>query len=320
MEVSTYNDVRTIRELRINDIRHDHFKLNLFHDELMTEVIHIAIRQTAGKFGPSPSPFTFFVMGSAGRFEQSVWSDQDHGIIFTESGSHVQDYFLRLGEEITKGLFLAGYPYCDGGVMAQNPLWCKSLVNWQEQLISWINESTWESIRHLLIFIDARPLFGEKHYVKNLKQVVYEKINLQHNLQRIWENTIHVKKGINALSQFLVEEYGSYTGMLNFKERVLLPYINAARILAFKDLLDDSSTLSRLKLLKDDHFAQDFSKLLEIRLLYGDHSTYDSGHFLAVNSIPKKEQKHLKEMIKRISVLQKQVLYRVEKGDFHGEE
>ena len=131
MKASTYSDVRNIRETGIHSMRTDPYKLNEFHDELMSEIIQIAIRHTTAQFGAPPSPFTFFVMGSAGRFEQSIWSDQDHGIIFAETAKPVQDYFLRLGEEITAGLFLAGYPYCDGGVMAKNPLWCKSFSDWQ---------------------------------------------------------------------------------------------------------------------------------------------------------------------------------------------
>ncbi|MGG5252332.1 DUF294 nucleotidyltransferase-like domain-containing protein [Neobacillus sp. SM06] len=320
MKASTYSDVRTIRNTGIKSVRTDPYKLNQFHDELMTEVIQLATQRTIDQYGAPPSPFTFFVMGSAGRFEQSIWSDQDHGIIFAESSQTAQNYFLRLGEEIAMGLFLAGYPYCDGGVMAKNPLWCKSFSNWKKQLIDWINESTWDSIRHLLIFTDARPLFGHMQNVADLKQFVFQAIHQQHRLHRIWENTIYLKKGLNALGQFLVEEHGSHAGMLNLKERVLIPYINAGRLLSLINKSEESSTLSRLKGLGEDGFISDFSRLLEIRLLYGDHSSYNSGHYLPVESLPKIDQNRLKEIIKHGANLQKKVRKLLEKGDRYGNE
>lgn len=307
MKASIYTDTRKIRDLKINDVRYDPIKLNHFHGLLMKKTIDVALQQIIQVYGSPPSPFTFFVMGSAGRFEQSIWSDQDNGIIFSDSSPTAQDYFLKLGEEISKGLFQIGYPYCDGRVMADHPLWCKSFPEWQLQLTEWISNSTWESIRHLLVFIDARALYGDVQPVIKLKQLVYQTINTQHQFQRIWDNTLHVKKGLNAFGQFLVEEHGEHAGLLNLKEKVLLPYINAARLLAFTKMLDTSSTISRLNILKNTHYADNFQKLLELRLFYGDHTTYESGHYLAVNRLSKEDQNQLKEIIKHSTKLYKVV-------------
>lgn len=320
MKAGTYLEVRKNRDAHLNSVRFDSSKLNQFHDTLMMNVVDIAINQSEATFGPAPSPFTFFVMGSAGRLEQSVWSDQDHGIIFTEDSSKAKDYFLQLGKEITKGLFLAGYPYCEGGVMAENPLWCKSTVDWQQQVNRWISESTWESIRNLLIFIDARPLYGESQSIFDIKQQIFQTIHLKHKLERMWENTMHVKKGLNAFGQFLTESYGHYAGKLNLKGKVLQPYINAARLLAFSEKKNESSTLSRLEWLQDSQFREDFQALLELRLRYSPTNDYESGHYLAVNLLSKKEQVFLKEAIKRSSTLRKRVRKILEKEDSNGNE
>lgn len=71
----------------MNIISTDHEKLNLFHDELIKKTVQLAMEKVQGDWGDPPAPFAFFLMGSAGRFEQSVWSDQDHGIIFAGSPS-----------------------------------------------------------------------------------------------------------------------------------------------------------------------------------------------------------------------------------------
>ena len=115
-------------------------------------------------------------MGSAGRFEQSVWSDQDHGIIYQRARHRNKRLFFALGKEISKGLYLAGYEYCDGDVMASNPFWCKSLSEWQEQLSTGPLDSNWESIRNLLIFIDGRSLYGDSKLSRKLKELKYIKL------------------------------------------------------------------------------------------------------------------------------------------------
>ena len=158
------------------------------------------------------------------------------------------------------------------------------------------------------------------HQVGDLKQFVYQAVHQQHRLHRLWENTIYLKKGLNALGRFIVEEHGRQAGMLNLKERVLIPYSNAGRLLSLIKKSGESSTLSRLKLLQKDDFSSDFSKLLEIRLLYGDHSSYDSGHYLSVELLPKLDQKRLKEIIKHGASLQKKVRALLEKEDTYGNE
>jgi CBS domain-containing protein len=306
----------------------DHFLLNQHHDHTIVQVVKLAITRIEEQSGPPPCSFSFFVMGSAGRFEQSIWSDQDHGIIYQDQTEETKAYFLTLGEEISNGLYHAGYPYCDGAVMANNPLWCKSVIDWQQQLADWMLEASWESIRHLLIFIDSRSLFGEKRFVEHLKSYVFQYVSKEHLLKKILDNTLYLKKGVGVFGQFLPETHGQHSGSINIKETAFLPYVNAIRILAIKANIIESPTLSRLELIPEKYlpaskkklWKQQFLLLLNYRLSLGDHKTYETGHYLKIGSFPNQQKKELKEILKNAVALSQHVKILVKKENENGNE
>ena len=135
----------------------------------MKEVIQLAIIRL--NKGNPPCEFCWFITGSGGRFEQGIISDQDHGMIFEIYSQENEHYFLELGKEISYGLAHVGYPYCKGNIMSSNPLWCKSLDHWKEQIYMWMEEGSLESIRNLQIFYDARCLTGRNDYLLDLKYI-----------------------------------------------------------------------------------------------------------------------------------------------------
>lgn len=323
MNDTSYLEIRNFRNRKITEVSQDHFKLNRLHDEIMNCVIDLSINKTVVKNGPPPCPFSFFLMGSGGRLEQSIWSDQDHGIIYQETNLESQLYFLELGKEISEGLYQAGYDYCDGGVMSSNPMWCKSLFEWEQQLMRWILDSSWESIRHLLIFIDGRSLYGEPGYVDKLKTIVYQTVHKEHLISKVLGNTMFVKRGINILGNLLVETHGPFAGSLNLKEIGLFPYVNAVRLLAIHENMLETSTLSRLDRLNDkflhpsekELYKRHLVTLLNYRLLYGNHNDYESGHFLPIQTLTKKQKKELKDIIRNGTAFFRFVRKLLEKDD-----
>ncbi|MGG1676179.1 DUF294 nucleotidyltransferase-like domain-containing protein [Neobacillus sp. NRS-1170] len=320
---SSYLEIRNYRDSRIGEVSRDHFRLNDFHDEIMRQVIELAVCRTKEKYGPLPCSFSFFVMGSAGRFEQSIWSDQDNGIIYQEVSPESQAYFLKLGMEITAGLYLAGYDYCDGGVMANNPIWCKSMFEWQQQLTNWLLDSSWESIRYLLIFIDGRSIYGENKYIEKLKTIVYQTVHKEQLISKVLGNTLYIKKGVNVLGNLLVETHGPYAGSLNLKEVGLFPYVNAVRLLAIKANVTGTSTLSRLGQMQEaglssiekDLYKKRFLQLLNYRLLYGNHTDYKSGHYIPIQILSKEQNKELKTIIRNGAAFFRLVRRLIEKDD-----
>ena len=100
-------------------------------DAITQRLIEFAIEE----MGEPPARFAFMALGSEGRREQTMVTDQDNAIIFedvpNEKYSEVNRYFLYLGEKINLWLDRIGYQYCNGEVMAGNPQWCQPLSRWK---------------------------------------------------------------------------------------------------------------------------------------------------------------------------------------------
>ena len=207
--MKSYEEIREWKSKNIQDIP-DPISLNDFHDQVMGKVMTAAKE----KMGQPPCSFVWFITGSGGRLEQGFVSDQDHGIIYATGDEETRRYFHLLGEEVSMGLNIVGYPYCTGKVMSSNPLWCRSQMEWEEQLLYWMRDGSFEAIRYLQIFMDARALCGAAGFIHQLKSVVF---NYQHNtsalLQRFVDNIMHVKNVIGPLGQLLGEQDGEHQGL-----------------------------------------------------------------------------------------------------------
>jgi CBS domain-containing protein len=302
--VNRYLEMREWREKHIHNACDNPTVLNQFHDRLMKETVQKAIEKIESELGPAPAHFAFFIMGSAGRSEQAIWSDQDHGIIFA-GGEESKPYFLKLGIEISNGLSVVGYERCDGKVMASNPKWCNSMNAWEQQIGGWLKEASWESLRYFSTFFDSRVLLGDDCFLSKLKELAFQHLREEPYLYiRLLENISHIKKGIGILGQLLPNSSGKETGYINMKEVILFSYVNSLRLLSLKEEILAPSTLTRFQQLSNDYkdikkYQLDFEKLLKFRLYYKKYSkSYADVHFLKITSLSKSEKQELKQIMK----------------------
>jgi CBS domain-containing protein len=299
-------------------------ELNTFHDSIFKKVYHEAYQIISSNHGEPPCHFSWFVVGSAGRSEQGFISDQDHGIIYEKNNQEAAQYFLLLGEELSKGLNAVGYPFCDGKVMSSNPLWCKSFHEWKEQLNQWTFEESLDSIRYLQIFYDARVLIGNTDYIAQLKQIV-----LNHHyqnpmiLKRFLDNIRYIKKSVGVFGQLYVQQNGRYEGSIDLKHSAFLPYVNAIRLLAIKEGIFESSTLGRLTRLREQkqydkeliNYQGNFQLLLHYRLFsFHKKNSYEDTHFLNIRNMKSSEKRTIKQLLKDGEKLHHFVQKHIEKG------
>jgi CBS domain-containing protein len=108
------------------------------------------------------------VMGSEGRGEQIVKTDQDNALLLRDG------YELRQLPEIAArfndALAQFGYPPCPGGIMLTNPLWRGSVARFRETLRDWIYSPDPQGPMHLAIFFDAAPVAGDATLLQALRQ------------------------------------------------------------------------------------------------------------------------------------------------------
>jgi CBS domain-containing protein len=323
-EFDSYDSIKKWKDEHIHQFALDTKGLNDFHDEMMRSASKLALFHLEKEFGLPPCKYSWFVMGSGGRIEQGIISDQDHGLIYEDHTEKASHYFKKLGEELSKGLYQLGYPYCEGKIMSSNSMWCKSIVDWKSQLFNWMEDKSWESIRYLQIFYDSRNIVGESEFVNELKQGIFQYQKNNHKLlQRFMDNIQHIKHSVGPLGQLYVEPSGKYEGCIDLKKAAFLPYVNAIRLLAIKEGIEETSTLERFDCLCENeayreellYYKRNFEKLLKYRyFLFENADSYDDVHYLNIKNLSKVEKREIKNILRDGKKLHQYVQRMMDKG------
>ncbi|MFG6119632.1 DUF294 nucleotidyltransferase-like domain-containing protein [Thalassobacillus sp. B23F22_16] len=245
--------------------------LTELYDRLTKRAVAIAVDtlKVQGSGNP-PSAFVWYQMGSSGRGEQFVLTDQDHFLVYEEveenKKEEVEDYFSRLGKEITNNLEKAGYERCKGNMMASEPMWRGSLGRWRETLRRWSIRSTNDTLLLAQNFFSFRKLYGSEELHADFLETVQEEVRrssifLYRLAQVEKENQIpSLEQPIRALLRIDRKQ-------LDLKREVLFPFHHALQILSLSNQILEGTTLEKLGALveKDvitDWFATDLKHAL----------------------------------------------------------
>ncbi|WP_334073336.1 MULTISPECIES: DUF294 nucleotidyltransferase-like domain-containing protein [Paenibacillus] len=228
------------------------------HDAVMSRAAEICERQLVEEgFGSPPASYGFIAFGSAGRGEQTLWSDQDNGLVIGQSGDPAaKDYFDIFGPRLSHILEQSGYPPCPGNVMISNPLWRRTVKDWGRQLEQWRSELGWEQVRYLMIAADMRHIAGDRSLSDELRRVVGDVFDRKSPPEQdlgaaVLRNTVRHKAALNVLGQVITEQNGEHAGDFDVKYGLYLPIVNAIRYLAVEYGVGGSSTLERLNHLNE---------------------------------------------------------------------
>lgn len=221
-------------------------------DTIAIKVIETVIRQ----MGPPPAKFAFMVLGSEGRKEQTLKTDQDNAIIYEDKANEhreeVREYFLAFATQVSGHLNTIGFSYCTGGYMAQNPKWTHSLSHWKNNYLGWMNETLPETVMQIATFFDCRYIYGDENIIKELEVFLSE--HLQNPMDRLFhfmaKNALQYEPPLTAFFKNI------RTFKVNKKEvfdikKAMTPIVDLVRVYALKNLIFESNTGERIKALKE---------------------------------------------------------------------
>ena len=286
-------------------------------DAILNKLIGFAIE----KSGRPPAGFVFMILGSEGRKEQTLKTDQDNAIIFEdvskESEERVKSYFLKLGETICTWLDQAGYNFCKGDVMAKNPKWCQPLSTWKEYFSAWIHAAGPEDLLQSSIFFDFRGAYGDMDLITELRKYLFGSlVGWPGFFRHLTENALHFKPPIGFFRNFLVESKGEHQNSFDIKS-AMTPIVDFARIYALKNKLEETNTQERLYQLylktvlswQDyNELEQAYSFLMQLRFIRQITSVIDENkkpdNYVNPKKLSSIEQIMLKEIFKRIEKMQ----------------
>jgi CBS domain-containing protein len=191
----------------------------------------------------------WLALGSEGRMEQTIATDQDNALVFADHLNQEQIQVLRqFAANVNQGLDDCGYPLCKGGIMASNPLWCMSGRQWLEKIASWIEHGTPEDLLRANTFFDLRALAGNEHLAEPLSQLIQLKVPTSPRfLKQLALDTLERPAPLNWIGAIDTKEVqGKAT--LDVKLQGTAIFVGAARVYALHYGVRANSTRERLEL------------------------------------------------------------------------
>jgi CBS domain-containing protein len=194
----------------------------------------------------------WLALGSEGRLEQTLATDQDNALIFTAAGGTeaARARFLAFAAEVNVALDACGFPLCKGEIMARNPKWCLTSEEWRVLFERWMRVPEPEALLNASIFFDFRALAGEVQLAGELRDFVLRAaVAPEHAAFRhaMAQNALLARPPLGLLRDFTTEEGGEFAGTLNLKMYGARPIVDAARLLALAHGLPATSTAARLR-------------------------------------------------------------------------
>ena len=110
-----------------------------------------------------------FVMGSEGRGEQLLKTDQDNGLLLRDGYAPPAD-LQAICERFSAALARFGYPECPGRIMLSNPAWRASAGDFGLKVRDWLLQPQGDSLMHLAIFMDAHAVAGDAQLLAGVRQ------------------------------------------------------------------------------------------------------------------------------------------------------
>jgi CBS domain-containing protein len=213
-------------------------------------VIRLIDLLRAGRYAGLTERCSFLVLGSEGRGEQTLTTDQDNALVYADD---LADGDIRQLEgfstHLIDSLIAIGVPSCPGGIMAKNEQWRRSLSQWRTVLDQWFSTPTPEHIINLSMFSDLRMLSGDHSLELELKK---------HVSGRLQGNELYLGHMVANLLRFAVPlgwfgkiktEKGEHAGQIDLKRAGIFAITEGAKILALAHGVQETGTAQRIELL-----------------------------------------------------------------------
>ncbi len=287
-----------------------------FNDTLTQRLIYILDCSHNVRLPPGAA---FLAMGSEGREEQTLRTDQDNAIVYRDDFTSEQRAETRLfAELIVSALESVGVPLCPGNMMANNPDWCHSLSEWRQLTEQWLAMPGPDETVKFGVFQDLRVLHGEKSLEDELRAHICEcarrnSIFFPHMAR----NIIRFKPPIGMFGRLLVERKGDQRGKLDLKKGGLFALTKGIGLIALESGIMGGTTWSKLERLQHLRLISDqdleiirdaFSFLIKMRLekqLITMSTGRDPDNFVDPLVLTERERDQLRAALRGVETLLK---------------
>jgi CBS domain-containing protein len=258
----------------------------------------------------------WIALGSEGREEQTIATDQDNALILhNDCDDATRTRWLAFALEANTALDSFGFPLCKGNIMASNSELCMTVKQWQNRFTNWIEHGAPQDLLNASVFFDLRGLWGSTPLSQTL----------QHTINTLTPQVPRFLKQLaaNALTRTLPLTWtgaidADATGMVDLKLRGSAIFVDAARVYALAHGLAETSTRARLEAVGNklglqhneyEGWISGFEFLQSLRLRVQIDNTHDP-HFpnrIAISSLNSIDRRILKEAFSVAHALQQRM-------------
>ncbi|RNE48341.1 DUF294 nucleotidyltransferase-like domain-containing protein [Corynebacterium alimapuense] len=201
------------------------------------------------RFGAPPVSYSFVVLGSQGRREMGLASDQDNAMVLSDDyvESEHGEYFAELSEFVCRGLDTAGQVLCPGDMMAMNPQWRMTASEWMDTFHLWVTAPSPDALLHAQTFFDFRSIHGDSE----LADAVHSNaVGMAHGARRMHAHLASLaarrEPPLGFFRGLVVDRSGEYANTLNVKKGGTAGIVQMARLFSLTAGVQAVGTRRRL--------------------------------------------------------------------------
>ncbi len=237
----------------IGDLHHQGVKIRYIM-QLVSELNRKMLRKLFDLLAPPEllANACLLVLGSEGREEQVLKTDQDNALILRDGFSYPD--LERVTQEFTECLLDFGYPRCPGNIMVSNPYWTKSVAAFKDELFQWIVHPTPESFLQFAIFCDAAAVAGDDNLLRHVKDHMHRLLGDHRAFySQFAKATVAFETPLGFFTNFVLEKSRNE---LDLKKGGIFPIVHGVRSLALEYRLPQSNTVDRILALSQRNLFQ----------------------------------------------------------------
>lgn len=183
--------------------------------------------------GDPPGPYGWIAFGSQARRDQTLHSDQDHGLLLPDGVDPDADaWWERVAGWMVEALERCGYARCGGGVMAVNPAWRHDVAGWRHAVADWIERPSERNILDSTIAFDLRTVTGQLQVRELLAPTIATAADHDVFLGRLARDAIRSRPPLGFFGRFAVQRSGEHAGSFDVKAGVMVPITDIGRLYA----------------------------------------------------------------------------------------
>ena len=187
-----------------------------------------------------------FVMGSEGRGEQLLKTDQDNGLVLRDGYTPTSDV-AQVCRQFSAALADFGYPPCPGNIMVSNPHWCRSVTDFSQTVRFWLMAASSNSLMALAIFLDAHAVCGDRALLDQVRAAVFDMTADNDAMLARFASAVNAF-GSNSVWWSRLPFLGDHQAneALDIKKAGTFPLVHGIRSLALAHSISATSTVERV--------------------------------------------------------------------------